>query len=134
LDRVILRRNQEKSHKRETADAFMRSFVHCRFLVCHGHPCSLRSKCEPGGHQQPVLGTHSKASSPFNPTPADPRIGVANQGLLLEEQGRIEEGDPAEGGMGNHAIFVGSIAGSITPTGEPIVCDGTAGNPGPAVP
>jgi hypothetical protein len=81
-----------------------------------------------------IMGTHSKASSPFNPTPADPRIGVANQGLLLEEQGRIEEGDPAEGGMGNHAIFVGSIAGSITPTGEPIVCDGTAGNPGPAVP
>ena len=81
-----------------------------------------------------IMGTHSAASSPFNATPNDPRFGAANQGRLLEDQGRIEEGAPGEGGMGNHAILVGSIAGIITPNGRPIECDGTPGNPGPALP
>jgi hypothetical protein len=78
-----------------------------------------------------VMGVHSAASSPFNPTPEDPRLGVANQGLLLEQQGKITEGDPGQGGMGNHAIFVGGLAGGPISSND-LLCDGTPGNPGPA--
>lgn len=88
--------------------------------------------------QKGLMGIHSAASSPFNGTPENPRIGVANQGRFLETIGVIDEGDPGEGGQGNHAIAVGSIAfllldGNGQPIGgPPLLCDGTPGNPGPA--
>ena len=50
------------------------------------------------------MGVHSAASSPFNPTPEDPRIGVANQGI------NIGAGEPGVGGNGQHAITVGGLA------------------------
>lgn len=86
--------------------------------------------------QHGAMGIHSAASSPFNATPENPRRGVANQGRFLEQIGVIDEGDPGQGGQGNHAIAVGGIA-SILPDrdgtiGVPLLCDGTPGNPGPA--
>ena len=83
-----------------------------------------------------LMGVHSAASSPFNPTPAEPRLGVANQGRTLGG----DEFEPGNGGQGNHAIAVGKLASILKDRdgqalGVPLVCDGTPGNPGPvAVP
>jgi hypothetical protein len=85
-----------------------------------------------------LMGVHSAASSPFNATPEDPRVGVANQGR------KINAGEPGEGGNGIHAIMVGSLAFNensgtgvlVDKDGQPVTsdltCTGTSGNPGPA--
>ena len=73
-----------------------------------------------------AMGVHSAASSPFNPTPDDPRIGVANANTT-------EDGEPGDGGIGNHAIRVGGfVGGNLTDNDgniieEDLLCDGTPG-------
>lgn len=74
--------------------------------------------------QRGLVGEHSRAGSDFT---SQPRDGVANQGI------EIGAGEPGDGGNGQHAILVGDIVDDFI-GGEPILCDGTPGNPGPAIP
>jgi hypothetical protein len=93
--------------------------------------------------QAGAMGPHSAASSPFTPTPEDPRRGVANQSRFLEDIGVISTGEPGQGGNGLHAIANGGLIGSVpgglpSNTGDPLtanlICDGTPGNPPPVLP
>jgi len=88
--------------------------------------------------QRGIMGQHSSSHSVFTPDPGDGgREGVANQNQVLADDGVISTGDPGEGGNGLHAIAVGELVGTINPvtgaegTADPIVCDGTPGNPPP---
>ena len=85
--------------------------------------------------QRGQMGQHSSSHSVFTPDPGDGgRRGVANQGIA------VGAGVPGEGGNGQHAILVGGLVGTLDPvTGEPgepdpILCDGTPGNPPPDTP
>jgi hypothetical protein len=53
---------------------------------------------------QGIIGEHSSSHSPFTPDPGDPRKGVANQSRFLEDIGVAEEGEPGQGGNGDHAM------------------------------
>ena len=79
-----------------------------------------------------TIGTHSSASSPFTPTPPalDPesedspplgRRGVANQSRFLEEIGAVDNGEPGEGGNGEHAL---ANAAGVPGLEETLSCDG----------
>jgi hypothetical protein len=88
--------------------------------------------------QRGITGQHSSSHSVFTPDPGEGgRKGVANQNQVLADNGDISTGDPGEGGNGLHAIFVGGLVGTVDPVtggqgdGDPIVCDGTPGNPPP---
>lgn len=72
--------------------------------------------------QEGVMGQHSRAKDPLGRPESQPRLGVANQGRFLEDNGIIEEGDPGQGGIGNHAIVVGGLFGTL-PGEEPLTCD-----------
>jgi len=91
--------------------------------------------------QRGQMGQHSSSHSVFTPNPGEGgREGVGNQSRLLAEQGRIETGEPGQGGNGLHAIANGALVGFIDPvtggpgSGDPILCDGTPGNPPPDTP
>lgn len=63
-----------------------------------------------------IIGQHSSANSSFTPTPGEDepplgRKGVANQSRFLEEIEVIENGEPSEGGNGEHAIANGEPLG-----------------------
>ena len=87
--------------------------------------------------QLDAMGVHSRAGATFT---SQPRQGAANANTTAD-------GEPGDGGLGNHAIRVGGLIDNVATNPdfavrdkdgeiltEALVCDGTAGNPGPAIP
>jgi hypothetical protein len=84
-----------------------------------------------------AMGVHTRAGATFT---SQPRQGAANANTT-------EDGEPGDGGLGNHAIRVGGLIEVVASNPEiavrdkdgqilteALVCDGTPGNPGPSIP